>query len=69
MTMKTNKTISSRFQIKKSKKKGKKLLKRANGQDHFNARQSSDTRRRKRRDVTMTKTLEKTIFRAMPYNA
>lgn len=68
MSLKTNKTIAKRFVIKKSKKGGKKILKRASGQDHFNARQDGQTKRRKRRDVTMTKTLTKTILRGMPHN-
>lgn len=71
MSLKTNKTIAKRFQIKKStkgKKKVVKLLKRANGQDHFNARADGATKRRKRKDVTMTKTLTKTILRGMPHN-
>ncbi len=68
MSLKTNKTIAKRFTIKKSKKGGTKLLKRANGQDHFNARQTGKTKRRKRRDVTMSETVTKTLLRGMPYN-
>lgn len=68
MSLKTNKTVAKRFGITKSKKGGKKVIKRAPGQDHFNARQDGQTRRRKRRDVTMTKTLSRTILRGMPHN-
>lgn len=64
--LKTNQAIAKRFILKKTKK-GRKLLKRADGQDHFNARESGKTGRNKRRDVTMTKTLENTIVRAIPY--
>lgn len=64
--MKTNQAIAKRFKIK-GKGKKKKLIKRTDGQDHFNARESGKTKRAKRSDKTMTKTLSKTIFRAMPY--
>ena len=65
--MKTNKAIAKRFQIKKSRKNGVSVIKRATGQDHFNARASGNTKRNKRSDVTMTKTLQATIIHAMPY--
>jgi ribosomal protein L35 len=67
--MKTNKAIAKRFQIK-GKGKKKKLMKRTDGQDHFNARESGKTKRAKRTDSALqNKALGKTIFRAMPYNA
>lgn len=65
--MKTNKAIAKRFTIK-GKGKKKKLIKRAEGQDHFNARESGNTKRAKRTDKTMTNTLKKTLLRAMPYS-
>jgi len=66
--IKTRKNISKRFQIKKSKKKGVRVLKRTDGQDHFNSRESGNTKRNKRRDNTMKKTgTHNTILRAMPY--
>ena len=55
--LKTKKAISERFKITK---KGK-VLKRKAGQDHFNARESGKTTRKKRRDVEMSKTLHKSI--------
>lgn len=64
--LKTHKATAKRFQIKKSRK-GTKILKRADGQDHFNARQTGSKKRNKRSDNTMTNTLQKTILRAMPH--
>lgn len=45
-----------------------KLKQRKGGQDHFNSRESGKTIRKKRRDITATKTLEKTIKTLTPYN-
>jgi len=65
--LKTRKAISERFQIKKSKK-GYKIIKRADGQDHFNARQTGNTKRNKRSDSVLATTKNhKTILRAMPH--
>jgi ribosomal protein L35 len=65
--IKTRKNISKRFRIKKSKK-GTKILKRTDGQDHFNSRESGKTKRNKRSDASLAKTgVSKTILRAMPY--
>lgn len=67
--LKTNKTFAKRLQIKRSKRNGTTtVLKRTDGQDHFNARESGKTKRNKRRDNTMSDTIKKTILRAMPYN-
>ena len=65
--MKTNKSIAKRFQIKRSKRKGVRVLKRTDGQDHFNARESGKTKRNKRSDKIMSSTLQRTILQAMPY--
>ncbi|KKW41827.1 MAG: hypothetical protein UY92_C0013G0026 [Candidatus Magasanikbacteria bacterium GW2011_GWA2_56_11] len=64
--LKTNKAIAKRFVVKKSRQ-GTKVLKRTDGQDHFNSRESGKTKRNKRSDKTMTKTLQKTITTALPY--
>jgi len=64
---KTHKATAKRFVIKKSQK-GLKILKRSEGQDHFNARESGKIKRNKRSDVTMSKTMRKTILNALPYN-
>jgi ribosomal protein L35 len=64
--LKTNKAVAKRFVVKRSKK-GVKVLKRTDGQDHFNARETGKVKRNKRGDVTMTDTVKATILRAMPY--
>ncbi|PLX28861.1 50S ribosomal protein L35, partial [Candidatus Parcubacteria bacterium] len=45
--MKTHKATAKRFRVKKSKK-GTKVLKRTDGQDHFNSRESGKVKRNKR---------------------
>lgn len=60
--IKTDKAIAKR--IKKTSTG--KLLKRHDGQDHFNARQSGKKKRNKRSDNTLS-TFTKTINRATPY--
>ncbi len=62
--IKTHKATAKRFTITKNKK----IKHRKAGQDHFNARESGNTKRNKRRDVDATKTLTKTIKTLMPYN-
>jgi len=60
--IKTKKSISKRFKLTKTKK----VLKRADGQDHFNARQSGNTKRNKRTDNTLAHTgTRKTIVRVL----
>lgn len=62
--IKTHKATDKRF-----KKTGKnKLTQRKQGQDHFNARESGNTTRHKRLDISAHKTLEKTIKSLTPYN-
>lgn len=61
---KTHKAISKRFKITKTKK----ILKRKNGQAHFNSRESGKTTRNKRRDISMGKEFDKNIKEMMPYN-
>lgn len=68
--LKTNKTISQRFKVKRSRRNGKKtikILKRTDGQDHFNSRENGKTRRNKRSDNTMSKTVQKILMKAMPH--
>ncbi len=69
MSLKTHKATAKRLVVKKSKKRGTTLLKRAEGQDHFNARESGKIKREKRSDKSMPKTVQKTLLRAMPYQA
>lgn len=59
---------SHRATAKRFKKTGtNKLIQRKAGQDHFNSRESGKTTRLKRRDISTTKTLEKTIKQLTPY--
>jgi large subunit ribosomal protein L35 len=62
--IKTHKATAKRFVITKTNK----LKQRKAGQDHFNARESGNTKRNKRRDIDTDKTLVKTIKKLMPYN-
>ncbi len=50
--MKTNKSYSKRIRVTRTGK----LVARAKGQDHFNAKQSGGQRRAKRRAVSLTLT-------------
>jgi large subunit ribosomal protein L35 len=62
--IKTHKATAKRFVITKTNK----LKQRKAGQDHFNARESGNTKRSKRRDIDTDKTLVKTIKKLMPYS-
>jgi ribosomal protein L35 len=62
--IKTHQATVKRFH----KTAAKKLKQRKAGQDHFNSRESGNTTRKKRLDITTTKTLEKTIKMLTPYN-
>lgn len=64
MKAKTHKATAKRFIIKKSKK-GLKILKRTDGQDHFNSRESGNTKRNKRSDKTMDNVMKQTILRSI----
>jgi ribosomal protein L35 len=55
--IKTNKATVKRIRVTKTNK----LKQKKGGQDHFNARESGNTGRNKRRDIDTTKTLTKTI--------
>ena len=61
--MKTNKAISKRFKITKNKK----VMKRREGQDHFNSRDTGKQTRRKRRDKELSKTHKKALKAGLPY--
>ncbi|MFH1286408.1 MAG: 50S ribosomal protein L35 [Candidatus Magasanikbacteria bacterium] len=66
--IKTHKATAKRFRVKKSRS-GTKILKRTDGQDHFNARQSGKKKRNKRSDNTLANTAAgKTIIRSVPYS-
>ena len=63
MKLKTHKTISKRIQVTGSGK----LIKRKNGQDHFNGRESGNTTRGKRRDLSVGAEYVKNIKSLMPH--
>jgi large subunit ribosomal protein L35 len=62
--IKTHKATAKRF----IKTANNKLKKRKAGQDHFNSKESGNTTRGKRKDIPVTKTLEKTIRAITPYH-
>ncbi len=57
MKQKTHKALTKRFKLTK---RGK-VLKRKAGNDHFNSKESGKTRRNKRRDIRMPKSMEKAV--------
>ncbi len=64
--LKTHQATAKRFRLKKSKN-GTKVMKRTDGQDHFNARQNGKKKRNKRSDKVMALANKKTIVRSMPH--
>ena len=62
MKLKTHKTIAKRIRVTKSGK----LLKRKAGQDHFNARESGNVTRAKRRDVAVARQYVKNLLSLIP---
>lgn len=63
--LKTVQAYSKRLKVKRSKK-GVKIIKRTDGQDHFNSRENGKTGRNKRSDKIMSKSFEKLIKRMIP---
>ena len=55
--IKTHKATSKRFKLTKTEK----LKQRKAGQNHFNARESGNTKRKKRRDIDSSPSFTKTI--------
>lgn len=62
--IKTIKAVSKRITITK---RGK-VKQRKAGQAHFNSRESGNTKRNKRRDITIDNNHIKTLKSLMPYN-
>lgn len=63
--LKTRKSISKRFKITKTGK----VVKKHAGQDHFNARESGNITRHKRRQTKLAENkAEATIKRQLPYS-
>ena len=63
MKQKTHKALSKRVSITKTGK----ILTRKSGQDHFNSRESGNTTRNKRRDVTFSKVYRNAVRAHMPH--
>lgn len=63
MKLKTKKTVAKRVKLTASGK----LLKRKNGQDHFNSRERGNTSRNKRRDISVAEVYVKNIKTFMPH--
>jgi ribosomal protein L35 len=59
--LKTNKATAKRFKITGKKNGTSKVIKRTAGQDHFNARETGKTKRAKRSDKQLSKSLVKTV--------
>jgi large subunit ribosomal protein L35 len=55
--IKTHKATAKRFKITKNDK----VSQRKAGQDHYNAGQTGNTKRKKRKDIMTSKTITKTI--------
>ena len=67
--LKTRKALKKRIDLRISKKKGVKkvvMQKRTEGQNHFNAKESGNTRRNKRSDVHLHSMYKKVVLRALP---
>lgn len=62
--LKTRKAVAKRFKITKTKK----IRKRKCGQDHFNARESSKTTMKKRRNTGVSPADKKNIKKMIPYS-
>lgn len=60
--LKTHKSIAKRFRVSK----GGKLVKKKAGQGHFNARESGNTTRMKRRYTVQDDTLARTVKSYLP---
>ena len=61
--LKTHKSISKRFRVTKTGK----VIKRVNGQGHYNSRESGKVGQNKRTDVALSTTMTKHVTRRMPY--
>ncbi len=61
--IKTHKATAKRFRLTSTDK----VIKRKSGQDHFNSRESGNTKRAKRLDISADATLVKTIKTLTPY--
>ena len=63
MKQKTRKSVTKKVKITKSGK----VIRRTTKQNHYNLRETKDSKRAKRRDITMTGKDAKNIKAALPY--
>lgn len=63
MKLKTKKLLSKRVKVTGAKK----IMIRAGGQDHFNARESGKVTKNKRRDKQLSSANKKVIKKFLPY--
>ncbi|MFA5129169.1 MAG: 50S ribosomal protein L35 [Patescibacteria group bacterium] len=63
MKVKTHKLVAKRFKVTKKSK----VLKRCAGQDHFNTRDAGKITRKKRRDVSLSDSFNKTVRTAIAH--
>jgi ribosomal protein L35 len=61
--LKTHKALIKRIKISK----GKKVSRRATGQNHYNSKDTGNETRNKRKDVRLFKADEKNVLKALPY--
>lgn len=67
MKMKTHQAIAKKIKVTGRKRKKNYLTKHA-GQDHFNARESGNTTRHKRKNLVVAKADYQNIKNALPYS-
>ncbi len=63
MKQKTRKSVAKKVQVTKSGK----VIRRTTKQNHYNLRETKESKRAKRRDITMTGKDAKNIKAALPY--
>ena len=69
MKLKTHKTTAKKIRITRTKKKkNRKLMTKTAGQNHFNARESGNVTRNKRRGQVVAKADLRNISRQLPYS-
>lgn len=62
--LKTRQNVAKRVKITRTGK----IIKRKGGQGHFNAHETGNTTRTKRRDITISKVENANLKRALPYS-
>jgi ribosomal protein L35 len=62
--LKTHQATAKRYRVTKNKK----IIKRTNGQNHFNSRESGKVGRNKKSDVVASKTLSRVMQITLPNN-